>query len=126
MKEETDKPVEKDGIVLRKRHIVIIVILLLLLLFGGIFVGMNWNKWFGEQGVQPVQTSQPDTSVDIDPNAGDWTGSKPEDKQPSSKGIKIPGYPSITIAADSKNHNGSAESGGQSLLLQIRDRSERY
>ena len=103
MKEETDKPVEKDGIVLRKRHIVIIVILLLLLLFGGIFVGMNWNKWFGEQGVQPVQTSQPDTSVDIDPNAGDWTGSKPEDKQPSSKGIKIPGYPSITIAADSKN-----------------------
>ena len=92
MKEETDKPVEKDGIVLRKRHIVIIVILLLLLLFGGIFVGMNWNK-----------TSQPDTSVDIDPNAGDWTGSKPEDKQPSSKGIKIPGYPSITIAADSKN-----------------------
>ena len=103
VKEETDKPVEKDGIVLRKRHIVIIVILLLLLLFGGIFVGMNWNKWFGEQGVQPVQTSQPDTSVDIDPNAGDWTGSKPEDKQPSSKGIKIPGYPSITIAADSKN-----------------------
>ena len=59
MKEETDKPVEKDGIVLRKRHIVIIVILLLLLLFGGIFVGMNWNNWFGEQGVQPVQTSQP-------------------------------------------------------------------
>ena len=55
VKEETDKPVEKDGIVLRKRHIVIIVILLLLLLFGGIFVGMNWNKWFGEQGVQPVR-----------------------------------------------------------------------
>ena len=99
----------EGGIVLKKRHIVIIIILVLLLICGGIFVGLNWNNWFGGNGdkadktTQSSQVSQPENSVDIDPNAGDWTGSKPEDKQPSSKGIKIPGYPSITIAADSKN-----------------------
>ena len=42
-------------------------------------------------------------AVDIDPNAGKWEGSKPEDKGGETKGIKIPGYPSITIAADTKN-----------------------
>ena len=113
MSEGTEKQSAKHaaegGIVLKKRHIVIIIVLVLLLSFGGIFVGLNWNNWFGGTGgkadktTQSSQVSQPENSVDIDPNAGDWTGSKPEDKQPSSKGIKIPGYPSITIAADSKN-----------------------
>ena len=113
MSEENEKQSAKHsaqgGIVLKKGHIVLIIILVLLLTFGGIFVGLNWNNWFGGNGdkddktVQTSQVSQPENSVDIDPNAGDWTGSKPEDKQPSSKGIKIPGYPSITIAADSKN-----------------------
>ena len=99
----------EGGIVLKKRHIVIIIILVLLLICGGIFVGLNWNNWFGGNGdkddktVQASQMSQPENSVDLDPNAGTWEGSKPEDKGGASQGIKIPGYPSITIAADSKN-----------------------
>lgn len=93
----------QGGIVLKKRHIIIIIILVLLLICGGIFVGLNWNSWFGEKENAPVQTSQSDTSVDLDPNAGTWEGSKPEDKGGASQGIKIPGYPSITIEADSKN-----------------------
>ena len=100
------KHAAEGGIVLKKKHIVVIAIIILLLLFGGVFVGLNWNNWFGENEVQPTQTSQasePENSVDIDPNAGDWTGSKPVDQEPSSKGIKIPGYPSITIAANTKN-----------------------
>ena len=97
------KHAAKDDIVLKKRHIVIIVILVLLLICGGIFVGLNWNNWFGEKDNQPTQTSQSDTSVDIDPNAGNWDGSTPENKGGASQGIKIPGYPSITIAADTEN-----------------------
>ena len=93
----------QDGIVLKKRHIVIIIVLVLLLSFGGIFVGLNWQNWFGEKDNQPTQTSQSDTSIDLDPNAGNWDGSKPEDKGGASQGIKIPGYPSITIAADTKD-----------------------
>lgn len=107
MSEENDKQNGKypseGGIVLKKKHIIIIAILVLLLIFGGIFVGLNWRSWFGEKEDKPVQTSQSDTSIDLDPNAGTWDGSKPEDKKPSSSGIKIPGYPSITITADSKN-----------------------
>ena len=93
----------QDGIVLKKRHILIIIVLVLLLIFGGIFVGLNWQNWFGEKDNQPTQTSQSDTSIDLDPNAGNWDGSKPEDKGGASQGIKIPGYPSITIAADTEN-----------------------
>ena len=107
MSEENDKHSAKHaaegGIVLKKRHIVIIVILVLLLICGGIFVGLNWNNWFGEKENAPVQTSQSDTSVDLDPNAGNWDGSTPENKGGASQGIKIPGYPSITIAADTEN-----------------------
>jgi len=97
------KHAAKGGIVLKKGHIVLIIILVLLLTFGGVFVGLNWNNWFGEKDNQPTQTSQSDTSVDIDPNAGNWDGSKPEDKGGASQGIKIPGYPSITIAADTQD-----------------------
>ena len=107
MSEEKEKQgakhAAKGGIVLKKGHIVLIIILVLLLTFGGIFVGLNWNSWFGEKENAPVQTSQSDKSVDLDPNAGIYHGSKPEDKEPSAKCINIPGYPSITIAADSKN-----------------------
>lgn len=99
--EQENKP--NDGIVLKKSHIIIAVIIVLLLIIGGLVVGLNWNSWFGDSNSSPTASDTSNPDIDIDPNAGDWTGSKPEDKQPSSKGIKIPGYPSITIAADSKN-----------------------
>lgn len=96
-----DNKAEKDenkGIVIKKKHIVIAIIIVLLLVFGGIFVGLNWNSRFGDN--TPVSdTSNPD----IDPNAGIYGGEHPEDKGGESEGIKIPGYPSITIAKDSKN-----------------------
>lgn len=110
MNEENDKQGAKHpaegGIVLKKKHIVIIAALILLLLFGGFFVGLNWHRWFDGKEGEPTgtsQTPQQGNSVELDSNAGDWTDSKPEEQEPSSKGIKIPGYPSITIAADSKN-----------------------
>lgn len=89
---------ESKGIVIKKKHIVIAIVIVLLLVFGGIFVGLNWNNWFGAE--TPVSdTADPD----IDPNAGKYTGEEPEDKGGESEGIKIPGYPSITVAKDSEN-----------------------
>lgn len=87
---------EKQGIVLTKGKLAVIIAAVLALIAGGIFVGVNWNNWFGDK---------PDTSVmtpDIDPGAGDYTGEKPADQGGESTGIKIPGYPSITVAADTK------------------------
>ncbi len=101
---------DNQGIVIKKRDIIIAVIIILLLLIGSVTVAFNWNNWFGG-GAQPAETS--DVSVvsgssqinpDIDPNAGTWDGSTPKDKSESSAvGIKIPGYPSITLPANQKN-----------------------
>ena len=96
---------------IQKKHIVIAVIIIIILLIGGVLVGANWSKWFG--GSQP-ETSQADltadnsdsskSALDIDPNAGNWDGKMPEDKSDNEEvGIKIPGYPSITIAKDTEN-----------------------
>ena len=107
MSEDNSKNEERNdpqgGIVLKKQHIIIIAVLAVLLVLGGLVIGLNWNNWFGTEEALPAQTTRSDVSVDLDPNAGKWDGSKPEDKEPSSPGIKIPGYPSITIAADTEN-----------------------
>lgn len=92
----------KDGeITLKKKHIVIIIIIILLLLIGAVTVGMNWNNRFGGNSTYTPVISQ--NEPDIDPNAGDYNGQQPEDKGGESKGIKIPGYPSITLPADTKD-----------------------
>lgn len=100
-----DENTNKNSITIQKKHIVIAIIIILLLLLGGITIGANWHKWFGN--TTPA-TSQADSggskpSLDIDPNAGNWEGKQPEDKGGADVGIKIPGYPSITIAKDTKD-----------------------
>ena len=105
MSKDETKHTANEGIVLKKKHIIIIVILILFLTAGGIFVGLNWNNWFGEKVPETSQSEISDgkKNLDIDPNAGDWDGSTPENKGGAAKGIKIPGYPSITIAKDTEN-----------------------
>ena len=85
------------GIVIQKKHIVIGVIILLLLLIFGIVLGANWNNWFGDR--QPENEAR----LDIDPNAGEFTEEPRRDEEGEDAGIKIPGYPSITIAKDTTN-----------------------
>lgn len=91
---------ESGGIVVKKKHIVIAVIIALLLIIAGIVVGLNWNNWFGTQEDTAVtQAFDPD----VDPNASAWTGQQPENAGGESSGIQIPGYPSITIEADTQD-----------------------
>lgn len=91
--------VEKQGIVVTKKKLAVIVVIVLVLIAGGVLVGLNWNNWFGEK---PPETFQTDT-LDIDPGAQDWTGQQPEDTGGEAAGIKIPGYPSITLPANTEN-----------------------
>lgn len=94
---------KKDGITIQKKHIIIAVIIILLLLIGGILLGANWSKWFGDKQPDTTVSDTADSSkpsLDIDPNAGEYTGEKPKDEGGEEVGIKIPGYPSITIAKD--------------------------
>ena len=88
------------GIVIQRKHIVIGAVIVLLLIAGGIVIGLNWQNWFGPgTGEGPVsQTGTPD----IDPDAQDWTGQQPENAGGEATGIQIPGYPSITLPADTE------------------------
>lgn len=89
----------KKEVTISKRALIITIIVILLLIAGGITLGLNWNNWFGSKETTTSQTGDPD----IDPNAGEWKGSEPEDKGGKATGIKIPGYPSITIPANQKD-----------------------
>lgn len=86
----------KRGVTISKKALIASIIAILLLLIGGITLGLNWNRWFGG-------ADKPFTP-DVDPNAGAWQGQQLPDKSgEEAVGIQIPGYPSITIPADTKN-----------------------
>lgn len=83
------------GVTLSGRTLVIALAAAALLVAGGVVLGLNWNRWFAPAAGQG-QTFSPD----IDPNAGDWQGDALPDKSSGEAvGIKIPGYPSITLPA---------------------------
>ncbi len=96
---------KSKGVTLSKKQLIIIASVIVLLIAGGIILGVNWSKWFG--GSDIGETSLPDSSshagIELDENAGEYTGQKPKDTDTSAVGIKIPGYPSITIAKDSED-----------------------
>lgn len=85
-----------QGVTLSTRTLIILSLVVLLLVAGGVTLGLNWNRWFG-----PTPQQEQTFTPDIDPNAGDWKGDELPDKTGGEAvGIKIPGYPSITLPAN--------------------------
>ena len=92
-------------IVISKKTLSLSLIVLLLLIVGVVTLALNWNNWFG---IAPDGPSSSQTgNLDIDENAGDWNGGKLPDKTDNAPaaGIKIPGYPSITLPKNQKTVN---------------------
>ena len=92
-------------IVISKKTLSLSLIVLLLLIVGVVTLALNWNHWFGDVPAGP--SSSQNGNPDIDENAGDWNGEKLPDKTDDAPaaGIKIPGYPSITLPKDQKTVN---------------------
>ena len=92
-------------IVISKKTLIVALIILLLLLLGTVTVALNWNHWFGSAPAGP--SSSQNGNLDIDENAGDWNGQPLPDKTDDAPavGIKIPGYPSITLPKDQQTVN---------------------
>ena len=86
-------------IVISKKTLVIALLVLLLLLAGIVALAVNWNTWFGGGAAQGPSFNP---GADIDENAGAWNGQQLPDKTDDAPavGIKIPGYPSITLPKD--------------------------
>ena len=91
-------------IVISKKTLGLSLIVLLLLIVGVVTLALNWNNWFGDV---PKGPSSQTGNLDIDENAGDWNGEKLPDKTDDAPaaGIKIPGYPSISLPQDQKTVN---------------------
>ena len=98
---------DKQGITLTKKQLIIGGVIIALLIAGGIILGVNWSKWFGGDKDSSSSTAESSSStvsgIELDENAGQYTGEKPQDNGGASEGIKIPGYPSITIAKDTED-----------------------
>ena len=92
-------------IVISKKTLIISLIVLLLLIVGVVTLALNWNHWFGSAPDGPSLSQTGD--LDIDPGADDWNGEKLPDKTDDAPaaGIKIPGYPSITLPKDQETVN---------------------
>lgn len=101
---EVDKVSDKQGITLTKRQLIIGAVIIALLIAGGIILGVNWSKWFGDNDSSiAAENSSSHLGIELDENAGQYTGEKPKDMGGQQTGIKIPGYPSITIAKDTED-----------------------
>ena len=92
-------------IVISQKTLIISLIVLLLFFVGIVTLALNGNHWFGDVPDGPSSSQTGD--LDIDPGADDWDGEKLPDKTDDAPaaGIKIPGYPSITLPKDQKTVN---------------------
>lgn len=93
-------------IVIEKKFLITTLIVTFLLVVGTIIVAVNWDNWFGKDVPLTLGTSQ-NGNLEIDEGAGDWNGQQLPDKTDDAPaaGIKIPGYPSITLPKDQKTVN---------------------
>jgi hypothetical protein len=93
-------------IVISKKTLIISLIVLLLLIVGVVTLALNWNNWFGDDVPYGPSSSQTG-DLDIDPGAGEWNGAQIPDQTPDAPavGIKIPGYPSITLPKNQETVN---------------------
>lgn len=99
---------KSSGVTITRQQLVIVAFIIILLIVCGVIIGVNWSKWFGKTKIPEKSTntsvsSSNNVNADIDPNAATWSDSSLKDKTGSSsasKGIKIPGYPSINLPAD--------------------------
>lgn len=82
----------------KKKKIIIIIALIFLLLLCGVIIGMNWNKWFDDEGGESSDgTSSALETRSIDSDAGDYV--PPVTDNSNNGGIAIPGWASISIPA---------------------------
>jgi hypothetical protein len=87
---------------MRKISLFLIVMILFVLLFAGVAVAAFGRNTELGAAQSTGLSSQWSGAADIDANAGEWNGQTLPDKTESvpAVGIKIPGYPSITLPKD--------------------------
>lgn len=71
---------------------ILIALLAVVLVGGGVFVGMNWNSWFGRE--------ETPATAEVDPDAEDYTGDRDTyTGQKNTDTIDIPGFGTMNFKA---------------------------
>ena len=84
----------------KKIKTILIVLLGVILLGGGIFVGLNWNNWFGNGKDDTKTTAQ------VDENAEDYTGDRDVYQgEKNTDTIDIPGFEAMNFKAGTKEQS---------------------
>lgn len=69
----------------------LLILLAVILVGGGVFIGINWNNWFGDE---------PAATADVDENAEDYTGDRSTyTGQKNTDTIDIPGFDVMNLKA---------------------------
>lgn len=93
-------------IVISKKTLIVALIVFLVVVIGAVAAVVILTD--NPDNSAPQQTNEPKImNFDIDESAGEWSGQPIPDKTEDAPkvGIKIPGYPSITLPADQETVN---------------------
>lgn len=107
---------------------ILILLAAVVLVAGGIMVGVNWNRWFPQTQQPAAPTATPAPKLEVDKNAGVYVSPTPK---PTSAGIAIPGWGSITmpagqteVAVDFPNPEANADKYYLTFELRLKDTGE--
>lgn len=71
---------------------ILLIVLAVILVGGGMFVGINWNHWFGEKEIP--------AAAEVDEDAQDYTGDREVYQgEKNTDTIDIPGFEAINLKA---------------------------
>ena len=71
---------------------ILLILLAVILVCGGVFVGINWNNWFGKEDTP--------AAAGVDENAEDYTGEREVYQgEKNTDTIDIPGFDAINLKA---------------------------
>ncbi len=77
---------------------ILLIVLVVVLVAGGVFVGMNWNNWFGREDT-PV-------TANLDENAEDYTGDREVYQgEKNTDTIDIPGFDVMNLKAGAEEQS---------------------
>lgn len=93
--------------ILRKNRNIILMMLAAVLICTVLVLGLMIKSCSGQNTLETSARKNNEYSADIDPDARKWDGVSGTESIMKTRGISVPGYPSITVRSGTKNVTAS-------------------